>query len=63
MDDFWVWVKHGETKGWCSEPVCVTHDGLPSTDEEIAEWEDGGDPCEHAVRLWPDGPPKKDTVA
>jgi hypothetical protein len=39
--------------GYCTRPVCATHDGLPSTDEEDAEWEDGYDPCVAAVRLCP----------
>lgn len=51
---YYEWVKYGMDKGWCSEAVCVTHDGLPSTDSEMDEWEDGSDPCEFALRLWPE---------
>jgi hypothetical protein len=50
---FVEWAKYGRTRGWISEIVCATHEGLPSTPEEIREWEDGADPCEHAVRVWP----------
>lgn len=46
------WLQLGVKKGWCSEPVCATHAGLPSTEEEMASWDAGGDPCEYAVRLW-----------
>lgn len=38
--------------GLLSEPVCNTHNGLPCTEEEDAEWEDGYDPCIPAVRIW-----------
>lgn len=51
---FWHWAEHGVSRGWCSEPVCATHDGIPSTPEEQAEWDEGHDPCEHVLRLWPD---------
>jgi len=50
--EFREWLRVGVERGWCSEPVCATHDGLPRTDAEDQAWEDGWDPCEHAVRLW-----------
>jgi len=46
------WLQYGIDKGYCSDAVCATHDGLPDTDEEMQEWEDGGDPCMSAVRIW-----------
>lgn len=46
------WIGLGVEKGWCSEPVCSTHDGMPVIgEEEEAEWEAGHDPCVPAVRL------------
>jgi len=48
------WLTYGVGKGYCSAPVCNTHDGLPSSEEEDAQWEDGGDPCVPAVRLYVD---------
>lgn len=54
FNDFWHWVKHGERKGWITGPVCATHDGIPGTDEENEEWEEGHDPCQHVLRLWGD---------
>jgi hypothetical protein len=51
---FQEWIETGVKLGYCSEPVCNTHDGLPSTDEEDAMWEDGQDPCMPAVRLYAD---------
>jgi hypothetical protein len=52
---FHEWLDMGMRLGYCSEPVCNTHDGLPSTEQEDAMWEDGQDPCIPAVRLMPEG--------
>jgi hypothetical protein len=47
------WLQYGIKHGFCSEIVCNTHDGLPSSgEEEDAEWEEGGDPCVPAVRIF-----------
>jgi hypothetical protein len=46
------WVELGVELGYCSEPVCATHDGVPGTPEEDERWEAGGDPCQAIVRLW-----------
>ena len=54
-DAFWDWLSYGIEKGWVSEPVCGTHDVIPQTVEGTRAWNDGQDPCEHVVRLWPDG--------
>jgi hypothetical protein len=48
---FEQWLNEGIQLGYCSKPVCNTHEGLPSTEEEDEEWENGGDPCVPAVRL------------
>lgn len=45
------WLTYGIEQGYCSKPVCNTHEGLPSTPEEDDMWEDGWDPCVFAVRL------------
>lgn len=52
------WLQTGVEEGYCSRPVCDTHDGLPRTAEEEDEWDEGGDPCLPAVRLYPDGKPE-----
>ena len=52
---FEQWLEYGVEKGWCSRDVCSTHDGVPSTEEEDALWEEGHDPCVHVLRLWPEG--------
>jgi hypothetical protein len=51
-DDFWAWLDFGVSNGWCSQSVCETHDGLPWTEEEMLEWDDGNDFCVPAVRLY-----------
>ena len=48
----WDWIDYGVKKGWCSQPVCDTHDGMPMSDEEYKEWDDGEDPCIPALRLY-----------
>jgi hypothetical protein len=49
---FQEWMYHGMVKGWCSDIVCETHDGVPTTDEEAQMWDDGEDPCIPVIRLW-----------
>jgi hypothetical protein len=51
MITFEDWLTMGIGFGYCSEPVCETHDGLPMTKEEIVRFEEGFDPCIPAVRL------------
>jgi hypothetical protein len=52
--DFWDWLQFGIDLGWVSDGVCVTHDGLPSTEDEDDAWEQGYDPCQPAIRVWTD---------
>lgn len=59
MEDFELWLKHGVEKGWCGPAVCETHDGLPMSEPEEAEFNDGSDPCIHIVRLYEDHVHKK----
>ena len=51
---FGDWVRIGIANKWCSDIVCATHDGIPTTPEEDAEWDDGSDPCQPVVRIWGD---------
>jgi hypothetical protein len=55
---FEEWIKIGLEQNWCSVPLCETHDGVPYTKEEEQQWEDGGDPCIHVIRLY-DSPEDK----
>lgn len=52
--EFAIWLENGIDRGWISEPYCHTHDGGMQymSEEEIQEWEDGGDPCEHVLRIF-----------
>ncbi len=57
---FQEWMTYGIKKGWCGPPVCYTHDGLPMSEQEYAEFDEGQDPCTHVVRLYEDIDMKKD---
>lgn len=48
---FEEWLELGFNNGWVGPEVCITHDGLPTTEEED---EDDGDPCIHVIRLYED---------
>jgi hypothetical protein len=50
--EFRAWLVAGYEKGWVSDVFCYTHDGDPyMTEEEEKEWEEGGDPCAHVVKI------------
>lgn len=51
---FEEWANWGWEQGWCSPPVCVTHDGLPLSENEEEELLDGEDNCVHIIRLYED---------
>jgi hypothetical protein len=50
---FWDWFQQGLENKWVTESFCMTHDGGYSvmTDEEMQEWESGGDPCMTVTRV------------
>jgi hypothetical protein len=50
--DFNTWISIGREHGFCSVPVCSTHDGIPMSDYETQLWDDGEDPCMHILRLY-----------
>jgi hypothetical protein len=52
--DFEAWLRTGYENGWIGVPVCETHDGVPMSEAEDAEFSDGGDPCIHILRLYDD---------
>lgn len=50
--DFGHWLTTGIERGWVTEPFCNTHDIDPGMgEEEQEEWEAGGDPCQHVLRI------------
>ena len=53
---FEEWLELGIGFGFCSEPVCDTHDGVPMNKEETAAFEEGLDPCIPVVRLLGEAP-------
>lgn len=57
--DFEEWLKEGVQRGWCGPAVCHTHDQMPTSEPEDAEFDDGRDPCIHIVRLYEDHIHKK----
>ena len=51
-DLFHEWLGVGMRNGWVSPPFCFTHDGDSyMTEEEMKDWEEGGDPCCHVVKF------------
>jgi hypothetical protein len=50
--EFEIWIKNGIERGWITEPFCNTHDGDPyMSEEELEEWDQGGDPCQVVIRI------------
>lgn len=49
--DFDSWVAIGVNHKWTSKPFCYTHDGLPMTEQEFSDWEEGIDPCTWGLRF------------
>lgn len=47
--DFDLWLQYGIEQGFCGPPVCSTHDGIPTSEEEDLEWEEH-DPCITVIR-------------
>lgn len=56
--DFDIWLRQGIEQSWCGPPLCVPHDGIGITEAEEAEYDDGGDPCYHVLRLYADADTK-----
>lgn len=52
-EKFWTWYNKGVEEGWISEPFCNTHDGgfAYMGEDEVQEWEEGGDPCATHARI------------
>jgi hypothetical protein len=52
--NFEEWLSYGIKQKFCTDIVCGTHDGVPYTPEEEAEWDEGNDPCAPLLRIWGD---------
>ena len=47
------WLQEGISSGFVGPTICYTHDGLPLSQQEDEEFEEG-DPCIHILRLYED---------
>jgi hypothetical protein len=54
------WLKAGIQHNFIGAPVCYTHDGLPTSEDEDEEFSEG-DPCIHILRLY-ESPEKKTAI-
>ena len=52
MLDFDQWLEIGMRAGFVSPPVCHTHDGVPMSITEEADFMEGSDPCIHVMRCY-----------
>jgi hypothetical protein len=48
------WLKYGWQNGFCTAPVCSTHDGVPFSSSETDQFDQGYDDCTFIVRLYAD---------
>ena len=49
--EFEEWLQYGVENGFCTNKFCATHDEIPMHKTEERAWDEGGDPCQHVVRL------------
>lgn len=52
--EFDHWLQLGMDNGFIGPPVCATHDGTPSSEEEDVSFDEGEDICLHVLRLYTD---------
>jgi len=45
------WLGYGVDAGFCSEVLCIQHEGTPFTEIEAAAFDRGDDPCVVVVRI------------
>jgi hypothetical protein len=45
------WITYGIEQGFCTEPLCQTHEWVPMIDTEMQALDDGDDPCIFIARL------------
>ena len=60
LTDYGDWLKHGMDMGWVGPAVCVSHDDIPTSEEEDAQVEEGGDPCLWVIRVYDSPEHRKD---
>jgi hypothetical protein len=57
--EFSDWLQEGINLGFVGPAICYTHDGIPSTESEDGQFDEGADPCMHILRLYEDLEMKK----
>ena len=45
------WIAYGVAQGWCSPSYCDTHEGVPLSETESSQFDEGADPCVITIRL------------
>lgn len=50
--EFHEWVIMGMEKGWIGPQLCATHDGLPLSEAQEADFDEGFDPCVPIFRIY-----------
>lgn len=55
------WIRMGMERGWISAPLCLTHDGTPTSQEEDESFCAGFDPCIVGCRVYGDYPDSRAT--
>lgn len=59
-DEFADWMRLGIDRGWCGAPVCLTHDGIPTTAAEDLEFDSGDDICITMCRVYSNAAEQRD---
>lgn len=55
LTEYYEWVQLGVKNGFCTPVFCNTHEGDPyMSEEEMKDWDEGGDPCCFVVKLIPE---------
>jgi hypothetical protein len=53
------WLAYGIEQGFCSMPICVYHDGIPTTHSEDLDIDKHGEICLHLIRPYKNGRQRK----
>jgi hypothetical protein len=51
IDKLREWLDVGIANNFCTNLVCMMHDGVPMSDTEVEAEEEGLDPCVFVVRI------------
>lgn len=48
---FEQWMRIGIENRWVLPPTCYSHDGVPTSEEEEQQFDQGQDPCINVMRV------------